>query len=98
MKMRVFLLFVSLLLLTSCHHYENVYQVLEARGFNEKVIFGGQVRIGTTVKAIPQKPQDLLETLKRSNIVRKISPIPVYTIYLENGSSWPWEKIAIYTD
>jgi hypothetical protein len=56
------------------------------------------VRIGTTVKAIPQKPQDLLETLKRSNIVRKISPIPVYTIYLENGSSWPWEKIAIYTD
>jgi hypothetical protein len=97
MKMLVFLFPLYLFALTSRHHYENVYQVLDARGFNGKGILFCQLRIGETVKGIRQDPQNLLETLKRSKIVGKISPIPIYTIYLENGS-WPWEKITISTD
>ena len=98
MKMLVFLFPLYLFALNSCHHYENVYQVLEARGFNGKPVMFCQLRIGETVKGIREDPQNLLEILKRSKIVGKVSPIPIYTIYLENGSSWPWEKITIYTD
>ena len=98
MKMLVFLFPLYLFALNSCHHYENVYQALEARGFNGKPVLFCQLRIGETVKGIREDPQNLLEILKRSKIVGKISPIPIYTIYLENGSSWPWEKITIFTD
>ena len=95
MKMLVFLFPLYLFALNSCHHYENVYQALEARGFNGKPVLFCQLRIGETVKGIREDPQNLLEILKRSKIDGKVSPIPIYTIYLENGSSWPWEKITI---
>jgi hypothetical protein len=98
MKMRVFLLLLYLSVLTSCHHYENVYQVLASRGFGGRGFLVCQLREGNVVKNINKDELNLLETLKRSKIVGKTSPVPLYTISFENGSSWPWEKITIYTD
>lgn len=98
MKMRVVLLSLYLLALTGCRHYETVYQLLASTGFDGKHYLACQLRVGKVIKNISEDQLMLLDTLKRSKIVGKITPVPIYTIYFETGGFWSYQTIRIYTD
>jgi hypothetical protein len=97
MQLPAFLLLLCLLALASCRHYDNVYQLLEAKGFSGKGYLICQIRKGNVLKNVNEDELTLLETLKRSKIVDKIAVLPAYTIYFETGGFSECQTITIYT-
>ena len=96
--MRVVLLCLYLSDLTGYCHDKNVYQVPASKGFGGKGFLLCQLRKGNVEKNINKDALNVLNTLKRSKIVAKASPAPVYKISFVNGSSWSWQNITIYAD
>ena len=66
MKPLPFLLPFCLLALANCRHYDNVYQLLEAKGFAGKGYLVCQIRKDNVLKNVNADELSLLETLKRS--------------------------------
>ena len=97
MKLPVSLLPLCLLAVTSCRHYDNVYQLLEADGFNGKGYLGCGIRKGNVVNNVNGDKLMLLETLKRSKIVGKIAVFPTYTLYFDIGGFSTCQTRTIYT-
>jgi hypothetical protein len=61
-KPRVFLLPLYLLAVTSCRHYDNVYELLAANGFSGKDYLICQIRKDNVLKNVNDDELMLLET------------------------------------
>ena len=74
--------------------HSNSYEYLRAKGFGASSF--AQVRSGETVKNINAQLPSLLNVLRDSEMIPKRPVDRSFTIYLQSGSSWASETVAIH--
>ena len=89
------------ILLSACHQfrsYTSVYGVLEQNGFQQEHFLISSIPLGGVEKNINQDIPGLMEVLKRSTIVAKLTVSPKFSIFMASGSSFESQTIQIHVD
>ena len=85
-------------LLPSCQsrpHFSNGAEYLKLKGFEIDPFLLGQISYENTTKNINAQLPEILQALSESEIVTERPIAPMYTIYLESGSSFQSQTVAI---